>query len=157
MSGEAINIEPAHLQSTGQKLGGFGDKVSTQGGKLHTTGDKLSSHASRDKSGVGAVIVKAMGKAVGVTGKMFDEGGKYIGRMGKTLHESGTAHEHNEQRVKGEFEKIHGRPPAKGPHGGGGAHDEKTNGGGVKKPAKPRPVAGGAPSTSKQATAGAGD
>jgi Tuberculosis necrotizing toxin len=74
-----IKADHESLRSGGGKLKDFGGKVQQVGEALRNTGQSLVSSASNDKSGVGAVVAKAMGKGVEVTGTVFKEGGRVAG------------------------------------------------------------------------------
>lgn len=139
MGGKSFKIDPEHVMGSGKKLQGFGSKISHHGSTLASTGQKLTSLAGRDKSGIGSVIAKVMGRGVNIAGKMFKEGGQYVERMGKHLHGTGEVHAHNEHRVRSSFDKI--RLDGKGapkPHSvGSGPKGHRPGEGGGKGVAKP--------------------
>lgn len=127
-AGSGFSIRPDDLHQSGSKLGGFGDQLTQGGQKLRTLGQDLVSHASRDKSGIGGVIAKAMGSGAEVVGKVFSEGGRVAGAAGKRLHTSADNHLANETAQQNRFKNI--SAPAKNsrtPHG--------TSGGSAPKPA----------------------
>ncbi|HWC81749.1 MAG TPA: RHS repeat-associated core domain-containing protein [Pseudonocardiaceae bacterium] len=118
-----FKITPSDLHNSGSQLSDFGTQVASGGDKLEDIGSRLAKNAGRDKSGVGSVLVKALGKGTEVAGKVFSEGGRVAGAAGKRLHTSATAHEHNESDLTKSFSDVHdpkGTP--KSPHGSG-SHD----------------------------------
>jgi hypothetical protein len=114
-----ISIDPAHMERSGGKLGEFGDKLDTAGSRLAQAGDRLAQHASQDKSGIGAVLVKAMGRGTEVTGKVVGEGGRVVRTAGQ--HLTGTARTTREADAHNAamFNKIHNKGNEPHPPGGG--------------------------------------
>jgi HNH/ENDO VII superfamily nuclease len=105
-SGSGFKITPSELRSSGSTMQNFGDRVAAGGDKLQAIGSRLTAHAGRDKSGVGAVIAKALGRGTEVAGKVFKEGGRVAGAAGKRLHSNASAHETNESNVTNSFHNI---------------------------------------------------
>lgn len=115
-----INVHPDHLRRSGGKLSTFGGTLAEGGQKLETAGQNLVAHASGDRSGIGAVVAKAFGKGVQITGKVFSEGGRVVEGAGKRLGTSADLYEEADGKGAGLLKKLH--PDAKGdidPHGGG--------------------------------------
>lgn len=102
-----INAHPDHLRRSGGKLSSFGGRLAEGGQKLETTGQNLVSHASNDKSGVGAVVAKAMGRGVQVTGKVFSEGGRVAEGAGKRLGTTADLYEEADSKGAGLFKGLH--------------------------------------------------
>jgi RHS repeat-associated protein len=107
-----INAHPDHLRQSGGKLAGFGGKLAEGGQKLETAGQNLVSHASNDRSGIGAVVAKAMGKGIQITGKVFSEGGRVVEGAGKRLGTTADLYEDADSKGAGLLKKLH--PDAKG-------------------------------------------
>ncbi|EWM10156.1 rhs protein [Kutzneria sp. 744] len=113
-------MHPDHLRSSGGKLAAFGGKLADGGQKLETAGQNLVSHASSDRSGIGAVVAKAMGEGVQITGKVFGEGGRVVEGAGKRLHTMADLHEEADRSAASALRKHHpGREGNIAPHGGG--------------------------------------
>src|SRR5882757_4828163 len=131
MTGSGFKITPGDLHQSGSTLQGFGDQVAQGGDKLQTLGQHLVSHAGNDRSGVGAVIAKALGKGTEVAGKVFSEGGRVAGAAGKRLHGNASAHESNESGVSKSFQDLHDpKSTTKSPKAAeGGNGKPSTNGG----------------------------
>jgi hypothetical protein len=107
-----IHTNPEHLRRSGTKLGNFGGKLADGGQKLESAGERLVSHASGDRSGLGSVISKALGKGVQITGKVFNEGGRVAEGAGKRLHTTADLHEQADEHGAGLLKKLH--PDTKG-------------------------------------------
>jgi RHS repeat-associated protein len=123
-----IDAHPDHLRRSGGKLAGFGGKLAEGGQKLETAGQNLVSHASGDRSGIGAVVAKLFGKGVQITGKVFSEGGRVVEGAGKRLGTTADLYEEADGKGAGLFKKLH--PGTKGdidPHGGGGSRNSRGN------------------------------
>jgi RHS repeat-associated protein len=131
MTGSGFKITPGDLHQSGSTLQGFGDQVAQGGDKLQTLGQHLVSHAGNDRSGVGAVIAKALGTGTEVAGKVFSEGGRVAGAAGKRLHGNASAHESNESGVSKSFQDLHDpKSTTKSPKAAEGANGKpSTNGG----------------------------
>ncbi|GAA3435931.1 hypothetical protein BJ998_005013 [Kutzneria kofuensis] len=125
-----INVHPEHMRRSGGKLSEFGGKLAEGGQKLETAGQNLVSHASSDRSGIGAVVAKAMGKGVQITGKVFSEGGRVVEGAGKRLHTSADLYDEADSSGAGLLKKLH--PDTKGntePHGGGSRRSTRVGSG----------------------------
>lgn len=135
MPASHFNITPSELHNSGSTMENLGDQVAAGGDKLQDVGTRLTSHASGDKSGVGAVIVKTLGKGTDVAGKVFSEGGRVAGAAGKRLHANAKNHSDNEESVTSAFRGIHDdKSTAKtvkpGGSGGGGESSSAGKNGG---------------------------
>ncbi|MFI9388567.1 HYD1 signature containing ADP-ribosyltransferase family protein [Kutzneria sp. NPDC052558] len=102
-----INVHPDHLRRSGGKLSGFGGKLADGGQKLETAGQNLVSHASGDRSGIGAVVAKAFGKGVQITGKVFSEGGRVVEGAGKRLGTTADLYEEADGKGAGLLKRLH--------------------------------------------------
>ncbi|WP_345033480.1 hypothetical protein [Kutzneria kofuensis] len=135
-----INAHPDHLRRSGGKLSDFGGKLADGGQKLETAGQNLVSHASGDRSGIGAVVAKAMGRGIQVTGKVFSEGGRVVQGAGKRLHATGDLYEEADSHGASLLKRHH--PDTRGnlgPKGGGGRHPGRvggSKGGGGRRPGR---------------------
>ncbi|WP_052395679.1 TNT domain-containing protein [Kutzneria sp. 744] len=116
-----INTRPGHLRKSGGKLSAFGGKLADGGQKLESTGQDLVSHASNDRSGIGAVVAKAMGKGVQVTGKVFNEGGRVAEGAGKRLGATADLYEEADGKGAGLLRKFHPDSKDVAPKGGHGS------------------------------------
>ena len=115
-----INAHPDHLRRSGGKLSDFGGQLAEGGQKLETTGQNLVSHASGDRSGIGAVVAKLFGKGVQITGKVFSEGGRVVEGAGNRLGTSADLYEEADGRGAGLLRKLHsGDERGIHPHRGG--------------------------------------
>jgi YD repeat-containing protein len=124
-----INAHPEHLRRSGGKLGDFGGKLADGGDKLQTAGQNLVSHASGDRSGIGAVVAKAMGKGIQITGKVFSESGRVVQGAGKRLGTTADLYEEADERGASLLKRHH--PDPKGnidPKGGGGRRPGRVGG-----------------------------
>ncbi|MFC0432267.1 DUF6531 domain-containing protein [Kutzneria buriramensis] len=124
-----INAHPDHLRRSGSKLSDFGGKLAEGGQKLETAGQNLVSHASSDRSGVGAVVAKAMGRGVQITGKVFSEGGRVVEGAGKRLGTTADLYEEADGQGTSRLRRLH--PDAKGdidPMGGGSRAGSRVGG-----------------------------
>ena len=124
-----INAHPDHLRRSGGKLSDFGGKLADGGQKLQTAGQNLVSHASGDRSGIGAVVAKAMGKGIQVTGKVFSEGGRVVQGAGKRLGTTADLYEEADGQGASRLKRLH--PDAKGdidPKGGAGRTGSRVGG-----------------------------
>lgn len=142
-----IHTNPDHLRRSGGNLSRFGQTVAAAGEKLDDTGQHLVEHAGNDRSGIGSVVAKAMGRGVEVTGKVFKEGGRVADRAGQNLGKTGDLHEEADHTARDNLLRHHpdakskrlpggGRRSAAPVAGGGG-------GGGGRKPPKVRTGGGG--------------
>jgi RHS repeat-associated protein len=114
-----VNVHPEHLRRSGGKLAGFGGKLAEGGQKLESAGQNLVSHASSDRSGIGAVVAKAFGKGVQITGKVFSEGGRVVEGAGKRLHTSADLYEEADGKGAGLLKRLHpDAEPGHTAHGG---------------------------------------
>ena len=114
-----INARPGHLRNSSGKLNEFGGKLAEGGQKLEIAGQNLVSHAGNDKSGVGAVVAKAMGKGVEITGKVFNEGGRVAEGAGKRLGVTADLYEEADDKGAGLFKRLHPDSKDVGPKGHG--------------------------------------
>ncbi|MFC0433846.1 RHS repeat-associated core domain-containing protein [Kutzneria buriramensis] len=154
-----IDTNPDHLRRSGGKLSEFGEKIAQGGQKLETAGQDLVQHASGDRSGVGAVVAKAMGRGVEITGKVFKEGGRVAGKAGENLGKTGDLHEEADLKGRDGLLRHHPEDRTKKLPGSGGEEAPKSvgaggKGGKDKEPAK-LPGAGG-DATPKTVGAGGG-
>jgi hypothetical protein len=143
-----IHTNPGHLRKSGNKLSDFGSKLASGGEKLESAGQNLVSHASGDKSGFGAVISKAMGRGVQITGKVFGEGGRVVEVAGKRLGKTADLHEGADDHGAGLLKKLH--PDAKvkaSSHGGSRKPSSKPAAGGKDKAVGHLPVGKGGETT----------
>ena len=137
-------IHPDHLRKSGGTLKKFGGTVQEAGQKLEQTGQNLVSHASGDRSGVGAVVAKFTGRATEIAGKTFKEGGRVAGSAGERLDKTADLYEEADTSAAKNLLKHH--PDAKGkvdPHGGGKRKGSPVGAGGGGSDKKPKRVAGG--------------
>ena len=115
-----IHTNPSHLRRSGTKLAGFGEKLADGGQRLESAGQHLVSHANGDRSGIGGVISKALGRGVQITGKVFAEGGRVTQGAGKRLHTTADLHEQADHHGAGLLRKAHpDAEPDIGPKGTG--------------------------------------
>ncbi|GAA3434363.1 YwqJ-related putative deaminase [Kutzneria kofuensis] len=114
-----IHTNPDHLRRSGSMLSRFGQTVGTAGEKLETAGQNLVDHAGNDRSGIGAVIAKAMGRGVQITGKVFKEGGRVADKAGQNLGKTGDLHEEADRNAKDLLDRNH--PDNKAKHLPGGS------------------------------------
>ena len=138
-----IIIDPDGLSKGGGSLQRLGSQLESGGGKLEQAGQRMAAHASRDKSGVGKVLMEAFGRGTQIAGDVIKEGGRVVKKSGQHLHESGQAHVENDRRSKARFDKLH--PDArKAPHPKNGTGPGRTgrSGGGAPphKPPTPHPA-----------------
>ncbi|MFC0548286.1 DUF6531 domain-containing protein [Kutzneria chonburiensis] len=139
-----INIHPDHLRSSGGKLSAFGGKLAEGGQKLESAGQSLVSHAGGDRSGIGAVVAKAFGKGVQITGKVFSEGGRVVEGAGKRLHTTANLHEDADNHAAGLLKRHHsGGKGDIDPKGGGRRSATRVGSGGSGKPSRARRLLGG--------------
>ncbi|GAA3436941.1 DUF6531 domain-containing protein [Kutzneria kofuensis] len=127
-----VSVHPDHLRSSGGTLSEFGGKLAEGGQKLETAGQSLVSHASGDRSGIGAVVAKLFGRGVQITGKVFSEGGRVVEGAGKRLHTTANLYEEADHNGAGLLKKLL-HPGAKGdidPHGGGARQSTRVGAGG---------------------------
>ena len=150
-----IKADHESLRSGGGKLKGFGGKVQQAGETLETTGQNLVSHASNEQSGVGAVVAKAMGKGVEVTGTVFKEGGRVAGEAGGRLGTTADLYEDADTKGAGGLSKLHPDAKAKSLAGGGvrAASDVESGGKGFEDPKK---LAGGGVRSGSEVSSGPG-
>ena len=137
-------IHPDHLRKSGGNLKKFGDTVQHAGQKLEQTGQDLVSHASGDRSGIGAVVAKATGRATEITGKVFDEGGRVADSAGDRLGKTADFYEEADTTAAKNLRKVH--PGVKGkvdPPGGGKRQGSPVGTGGGGSGKKPQRVPGG--------------
>ncbi|QUQ67930.1 hypothetical protein [Kutzneria sp. CA-103260] len=137
-------IHPDHLRKSGGNLKKFGGTVEETGQKLEETGQKLVSHASGDRSGVGAVVAKFTGRATEIAGKTFKEGGRVAGSAGDRLGKTADLYEEADTTAADKLRKHH--PSAKGkvaPPGGSARSGSPVGKGGTGSGKKPKRVPGG--------------
>ncbi|WP_157494571.1 DUF6531 domain-containing protein [Kutzneria sp. 744] len=77
-------------------------KIHTHPDHLRRSGGKLSSFG-----GIGAVLAKAMGKGVQITGKVFSEGGRVVEGAGKRLHTTADLHEEADHKGASGLKRLH--------------------------------------------------
>lgn len=141
-----IHSNPDHLRRSGGKLSQFGRTVAAAGEKLDDTGQNLVDHANGDRSGIGSVVAKAMGRGVEVTGKVFKEGGRVADRAGQNLGRTGDLHEEADLKARDGLLRHHPDAKSKRLPGGGersAAPVAGGGGGGGRKPPKVRTGGGG--------------
>ncbi|QUQ68263.1 DUF6531 domain-containing protein [Kutzneria sp. CA-103260] len=124
-----INVHPDHLRRSGGTLAGFGGKLADGGQKLESAGQNLVSHASSDRSGIGAVVAKAFGKGVQITGKVFSEGGRVVEGAGKRLGTSADLYEEADSKGAGLLRRLHPDDPGASHAHGGGSHPTTVSSG----------------------------
>ena len=117
MSG--FNTNPDHLRRSGSMLSRFGQTVANAGEKLDDTGQNLVEHANGDRSGIGAVVAKGMGRGVSVLGKVFKQGGRVADKAGQNLGKTGDLHEEADNHARDGLLKVH--PDDKTKHLPGGS------------------------------------
>lgn len=139
-----INIDPDGLSKGGGSLQKLGSELESGGGKLEQAGQRMAQHASRDKSGIGKVLMEAFGRGTQVAGDVIKEGGRVVKKSGQHLHESGQAHVENDHRGKQRFDKIKPDPKAPRPKGGSGPGRGGKGGAGTPPHKPPNPPGGGA-------------
>ncbi len=136
-------IHPEHLRKSGGTLKKFGGTVEEAGQKLEETGQKLVSHASGDRSDVGAVVAKFTGRATEIAGKTFKEGGRVAGSAGDRLGKTADLYEEADTTAANNLRKHH--PDAKGkvaPRGGSTRSGSSVGKGGTSAGKKPRRAPG---------------
>jgi RHS repeat-associated protein len=141
-----ISVHPEHMRRSGGKLSEFGGKLADGGQKLETAGQNLVEHASGDRSGIGAVVAKAMGRGIQVTGKVFSEGGRVVEGAGQRLHTTAGLYEEADNHGASLLNKHH--PGAKGTprtRGGGPRSATKVSSGGKRRNRSARQHVGGEP------------
>ncbi|HYS35852.1 MAG TPA: DUF6531 domain-containing protein, partial [Pseudonocardiaceae bacterium] len=128
MAGDGFEIQPGDLHNGAQKLEQFASDIGASGEKMKTAGNNLVEHAGRDKSGVGAVVVKSFGKALSTTGSVFAQAGRLSKGSSDRLHGNARAHEDNESHATDSFTKLHSNPDSTSdrPSGHGGAGPTTT-------------------------------
>jgi hypothetical protein len=151
-----VNIHPDHLRKSGGKLKDFGGQVEQAGEKLQQTGQDLVTHASGDRSGIGSVVAKAMGRGVEVTGTVFKEGGRVAGSAGGRLGNTADLFEEADQSATNGLRKAHPGTKAKSVTGGSSRSGSSvgTGSGGTGK--KPKPAAGGSSRSGSSVGSGGG-
>ncbi|QUQ69782.1 hypothetical protein [Kutzneria sp. CA-103260] len=150
-----INVHPDHLRKSGGKLKDFGGQIEQTGSKLEETGQNLVSHASGDRSGIGSVVAKAMGRGVEVTGKVFKEGGRVAGSAGGRLGNSADLFEEADSTGASGLKKIHNDGKSKSVTGGSSRSGSSVSAsGGSGKKAKS--VAGGSSRSGSSVGSGGG-
>lgn len=117
MSG--FNTNPEHLRRSGGMLSRFGQTVANAGEKLDDAGQNLVEHANGDRSGIGAVVAKGMGRGVSVLGKVFKQGGRVADKAGQNLGKTGDLHEEADNHARDGLLKVH--PDDKTKHLPGGS------------------------------------
>jgi len=120
-----IHTNPDHLRRSGSNLSKFGQTVAAAGDKLDTAGKNLVEHASNDRSGIGSVVAKAMGRGVEVTGVVFKEGGRVADKAGQNLGRTGDLHE--EADIAGRDGLLKHHPDAKSKNVDGGGTRSASN------------------------------
>ena len=130
MSG-GFTIDPDHVAKSGGTLERFGAQLDTGGGKLEQAGQRMAQHAGQDKSGVGAVLVKAFGRGTQIAGDVIKEGGRVIKKAGQHLKETGRSHREHDQRSRERFDRIHrgeeGQSRHRSVRGGARRTDDRTS------------------------------
>jgi hypothetical protein len=144
MSGEGFEINPDELHSGADQLGQFSDRISTSLGKLRNTHQNLTSHARSDKSGVGAVVVKAAGKSEEVLGDVAQEGARVAKGASQRIHTGAKAHTENEEKQTGVFKGIKNKGDKTAPvrpsgSGQGSTSGQQGPGAGTRAPKKSKP------------------
>jgi RHS repeat-associated protein len=134
MAGDGFHIQPGDLHGGAQKLEQFATDIGVSGQKMKTAGENLVAHAGRDKSGVGSVVVKVLGKALSTTGSVFSQASRLGKGSSDRLHANASAHEHNESHATDSFRNLHSNEAGssarpKDPHGGGGPTTGPSSGG----------------------------
>ncbi|GAA0610826.1 hypothetical protein GCM10010174_30260 [Kutzneria viridogrisea] len=140
-----IHTNPGHMRKSGNKLTDFGGKLAAGGEKLNSAGQNLVAHASRDSSGFGAVITKAFGKGLQITGKVFGEGGRVVETAGKHLGTTADLHEeadHNGASLLNKHQP-HDKTVKLGAKGGTHTASAKSGGGGKGRTVDKLPGGGG--------------
>jgi RHS repeat-associated protein len=134
---DGFTIRPDDLRTGASSLENFAGDIGKAGQALKTSGDALVSHASGDSSGVGSVIVKAMGKGMSTTGDVLSQAGRLSKGSSDRLHSNADAHEETENNNSHSFSSIHSDKPSSGTtstgSGGGsrpGGSGESSGGGG---------------------------
>ncbi|QUQ69774.1 WXG100 family type VII secretion target [Kutzneria sp. CA-103260] len=138
------NIHPDHLRKSGGNLKKFGGTIQQTGETLETTGQNLVSHASGDRSGVGAVVAKFAGRATEIAGKTFKEGGRVAGSAGDRLGKTADLYEEADTTAATNLRKHHSGTKSKTSPPGGSARSGASVGKvGTGSGAKPKRVPGG--------------
>jgi hypothetical protein len=106
VSDDGFTIDPDHLESSGGKLEQFGTKLDQGGSKMEQAGHRLATHAGRDKSGIGKVLVEGFGKGTEIAGEVIKEGGRVIKKSGQHLKGTGRTHRAHDERSKKRFRDI---------------------------------------------------
>ncbi|MFC0548445.1 DUF6531 domain-containing protein [Kutzneria chonburiensis] len=127
MSG--FHVDPDHLDRSGGKLGDFAEKVSSGGERLQQAGQNLLSHASGDRSGVGAVVSKVFGRGLEITGKVFSEGGRVVGAAGGRLKQSGRLYRESDEHAHSLLNRHNPKGAPTGRRPGGGNKQPRSVGG----------------------------
>ncbi|MEV6603178.1 RHS repeat-associated core domain-containing protein [Kutzneria sp. NPDC051319] len=128
-----INLHPEHMRGSGGKLSAFGGKLAAGGQKLESAGQNLVSHASGDRSGIGAVVAKAFGRGVEITGKVFHEGGRVVEGAGQRLGRSADLYEEADGKGAGLLKRVHpGEPVTSHAHGGSSSPKKVSGKGGLR-------------------------
>src|SRR6266566_1604515 len=134
MAGDGFHIQPSDLHGGAQKLEQFAADIGASGQKMKTAGNNLVEHASRDKSGIGSVVVKSFGKALSTTGGVFEQAGRLSKGSSDRLHANAHSHEDNESHTTDSFTKLHSKPDTSADrpkdHTGGGTPRTTPSGGG---------------------------
>jgi hypothetical protein len=102
-----FNTNPDHLRRSGGMLSKFGQTVANAGDKLDTAGGNLVEHAKADRSGIGAVVARLLGRGVQITGKVFKEGGRVADKAGQNLGKTGDLHEEADHNAKSLIDRHH--------------------------------------------------
>jgi len=137
-----VKIHPEHLRKSGGKVKKIGTAIKSTGQKLEETGQNLVEHASGDRSGIGSVVAKFTGKATGLAGKVFDQGGRVVEESGDRLGKTATLFEDADDAAAKGLNKVHRGGKGK-PVPGGGKRSGSAVGKGGGKDKKPEPIAGG--------------
>ncbi|MFI9381105.1 TNT domain-containing protein [Kutzneria sp. NPDC052558] len=150
-----VNLHPDHLRKSGGKLKDFGGKIEQAGSKLEQAGQNLVSHASGDRSGIGSVVAKAMGRGVEVTGKVFKEGGRVAGSAGGRLGTTADLFEEADTTATKGLRAIHDGKKGKSVPGGS-SRSGSSGGSGSGSGKKTQPVAGGGAKPARKLTVSRG-
>ena len=143
---KGMKIDPDGLSKGGGSLEKLGAELESGGGKLAEAGQRMAQHASRDKSGIGKVLMEAFGRGTQVAGDVIKEGGRVVKKSGQHLHDTGQAHREMDHRSRQRFDKLHPDAKTPHPHGGGKGPGRGGKGGAGSPPHKPpTPPGGGGP------------
>ncbi|MFI9381108.1 hypothetical protein [Kutzneria sp. NPDC052558] len=149
-------IHPEHLRKSGGNLKKLGGAVQQAGEKLEQTGQSLVSHASGDRSGIGSVVAKAMGRGVEVTGTVFKQGGRVAGSAGDRLGKTADLYEEADTTAAANLRKHHPANRGKAVPGGSSRSGSAVGTGGSGSGKKAKSVPAGGPGGPKKVGSGTG-